>query len=186
MRAWLCIAALLFAVLLAGCEEGREAPLLTGPSPSPLTPTASTTRSPDASRPEPTLPAAAMHVTSAGAEAFIRYFWALVNYAQKTGDVATLRSVVVDTCPVCISAIDFVDEVYQQGGRITGGRYSVEDESASREGGAWTVRAQVHVGVQHVVDAGDLDETFTPGTRLHVLTLTHHKSGWQVTDWVIP
>ena len=37
------------------------------------------------------MPAAAKRHTAAGAEAFVQFYWEMVNYAQRSGDVDGLR-----------------------------------------------------------------------------------------------
>ena len=81
--------ALLVPLALAGCAEDDPQPKL--PSASATSPTTTASATPDAAV-EPTLPPEAQGKDEAAAEAFVRYFWDLVNYAQETGDVKTLKS----------------------------------------------------------------------------------------------
>lgn len=122
------VAVLALLVALAGCQEESADP--PSPKPSP-TVTESPTESPSAPA-EPDMPAAAKEPTQAGAEAFVRYYWDLVNYAQATGDTKRLRSVSAATCVQCDGGIDAIDDVYGRDGRIVGGRYVVDRLEASK------------------------------------------------------
>lgn len=103
-------------LVLGGCSDGEPRPKF-APSDS-----SSAAGSPAASstRPvEPTLPPEAREPTKAGAEAFAVYYWRMTDYAQQTGDVATLRS--LGDCPACRSGIQSIREIYGAGGRVEGG-----------------------------------------------------------------
>ena len=71
--------ALLVPLALAGCAEDDPQPKL--PSASATSPTTTASATPDAAV-EPTLPPEAQGKDEAAAEAFVRYYWELVNYAQ--------------------------------------------------------------------------------------------------------
>jgi hypothetical protein len=70
---------------------------------------------------EPTLPASAQENNGAGAEAFVRYFIELLNYAQKTGDTARLQRVSTPRCAACEGYADEINRTYAAGGHVDGG-----------------------------------------------------------------
>lgn len=110
---------------VAGCTGDDPG---TGPSPSPSVTTSTSvpsTPAPTAAPVAPVLPAAAKKPTEAGARAFIAYYWALINYAQVTGDVKDLEKVSGLTCGGCQRVIEAVRNVYAPGGHATGGQYEV-------------------------------------------------------------
>lgn len=79
------------------------------------------------------MPALAKEPTQAGAEAFVRYYWDLVNYAQATGDTKGLRSVSAETCEPCQGGIDALENIVnERGGKITGGEYSASNLRTTR------------------------------------------------------
>jgi hypothetical protein len=67
------------------------------------------------------MPAAAKEHTKAGAEAFVRYYWEVVNYAQATGDTDSLREISDPGCDFCTAGIEGIESIYGDGGTITGG-----------------------------------------------------------------
>ena len=50
---------------------------------------------------------------AAGASAFARHYWELVNYTQATGDVSALDDVAADGCESCTALLARVRDVYQ-------------------------------------------------------------------------
>jgi hypothetical protein len=74
---------------------------------------------------EPALPTRAQSETPAGAEAFVRYFIEVLNYAQKTGDTARLRQVSTSRCAACEGYVEAIERAYSTGGRVKGGALTV-------------------------------------------------------------
>ncbi|GAB3197250.1 hypothetical protein GCM10027062_08580 [Nocardioides hungaricus] len=112
-RVVIAAVALTLTLGLAGCSgdpEPRVAP------PSPTAP--STTRASVQTPPE--MPAAAKGTDAAAAEAFVRFYWEMVNYAQLTGDVEPLRPLGYK-CINCENGIEFIEGIYSKGGEIRGG-----------------------------------------------------------------
>ncbi|WP_395696242.1 DUF6318 family protein [Nocardioides sp.] len=99
---------------VTACSGSDPEPRVAPPSSTSTSPT--TSPSPSA----PTMPAAARGTDAASAEAFVRFYWEMVNYAQATGDVAGLR-LLGDKCIGCDAAIKFIQSSYEGGGRIIGG-----------------------------------------------------------------
>lgn len=114
-------ASLVALALLAGCSDDDPSPgdpsATSTPTGTPETPTTSATAKPT----EPALPDAATKATEAGARAFITYYWDLINYAQATGDVKTLKRVSGPRCDACTGINQTLRNQYKQGGRIEGG-----------------------------------------------------------------
>jgi len=67
------------------------------------------------------MPDAAKAHTKAGAKAFVKYFWEVVNYAQATGDTESIAALSDPSCVGCSAGIDSIDRVYEKGGWISGG-----------------------------------------------------------------
>lgn len=129
------IAALLLAAALAlsacsddGPDPGESMSTWT-PSGTPEEPSPSAT--PTAEPTEPELPDAATKATEAGARAFITYYWDLINYAQLTGDVKALKRVSGPNCDACDGINGSIEQLYRDGGRISGGENSVRVRRAS-------------------------------------------------------
>ncbi|UMG93577.1 DUF6318 family protein [Nocardioides sp. TF02-7] len=142
---------MLTLALVACDDEPEPTPEPTAPSSTAVSETSTPTEPTPTGPVEPTLPAAAEEATKAGAEAFVEYYVALINYAQKTGDVATLTDIAEPACEGCRAGTDSIAEIYRRGGRITGGAYEVrrlETSRATKE--SWTVIAHLRVGDQTV------------------------------------
>jgi uncharacterized protein DUF6318 len=101
-------------------------PACTHDDPPPPPPT--TTQAPTTPTPSPTLtppPAPTAARTPAGAEAFVRYFWATYNYAYATLDPKPLQAISDKACELCASAAKNVDHLRQEGKRVDGGEVVV-------------------------------------------------------------
>ena len=112
---------------LTGCSGSAD------PSPPPTTRSTPTSAapSPTASPTVPVMPEAAKAHTKAGAKAFVRYFWQVVNYAQATGDTAAIRTLSARKCAECDAGMYAIDEVYGAGGSIGGGASTLANLRAS-------------------------------------------------------
>lgn len=117
---YLLAAAVAGALLLAGCSSGGapsgtstttatptvSAPASPSESPSPVGSTSGAYKPADAKGraenvPVPVMPAAARENTKEGLEAFIRYWYAVKNYANETGDIDSLRTLSSSECQLC-------------------------------------------------------------------------------------
>lgn len=116
------------AVVLAGCSDDPD-PNTSGD------PTSSSTASNPSTSPvteestepvEPSLPADAEEATKAGAEAFVGYYWEVINYAQATGDTRLYGDLSADTCGQCQASIDLTADIYDKGGVVRGGDYAID------------------------------------------------------------
>ncbi|RYZ14550.1 MAG: hypothetical protein EOO70_07575 [Myxococcaceae bacterium] len=99
---------------LAACGEELIEPkpletLSSSPTPTPTTPAA------------PELPDAATKPGAKGAEAFVRHYVRLINFAQRTGDTSALESASALQCESCSKGVKYVRDIYEAGGSISGG-----------------------------------------------------------------
>src|SRR5689334_13151884 len=82
------------------------------PPPATHTTTTTTTPTPTPTQPvPPVMPQAAKAHTKAGAKAFVKHYWAVVNYAQATGDIETLNRISARGCVGCDAGIRSVKRV---------------------------------------------------------------------------
>jgi hypothetical protein len=125
------------ALLLSACGSSEEA----GPSPTPsvstsatpsASPTPSDSTSPTAtpSRTAPALPEEARSHTTGGAEAFVRHYLDMTNYAQATGQTDPLAALGADGCRSCDAAVTALQKIYAAGGRYEGGAVSARSLTA--------------------------------------------------------
>lgn len=166
-------------VLLAAC----------GGDPRPVfSPTPSVSSSPSASPAAgpPTMPSTAKQHTKAGAVAFVKYYWAVANYAQRTLDVAPLRELADSFCGGCEGGVRWLSHVRANGGSIRGGATIVVGAQAQELNSAdqkpWmNVRLSLSAGPQIVNYPGSRKDEHSRAARTTALmTLRPIKSGWLV------
>jgi hypothetical protein len=117
-RAVLAALSCLSVLVLGACSEDDPKPRL-APAPSGSdSPKASASPSSVA---EPTMPTVASDDSEAGAEAFVRYWIEMVNYAQRTGDTSGFEELNDIRCAGCRGMVDAIDSAYSAGGHIEGG-----------------------------------------------------------------
>jgi hypothetical protein len=125
------VAGLACSLALGGCgsDDSDEPPDSGLPSSDKVTTsptTASPTNTPTETTPtEPSpptsMPAAATKPGRGGAQAFVKFYVGLENYAKDTGNVAPLRRYSHPQCGGCNDLIRFYQDWYQRGGWFKGG-----------------------------------------------------------------
>ncbi len=133
---------------------------------SPGTPAATAgTSSPTVSAPSPpAFPAEAAAETTAGATAFVQWWFAELNYASATGDTTRLRQYSAAECTACQNFLDQIDGAYSAGGRIEGGAIRVEPEGARPGDSSESIVVDLVVSSESgtVVDSsGQVTESFS-------------------------
>lgn len=73
----------------------------------------------------PPLPTAAGERSREGGEAFIRYWFDLLTYAQRSGDTTDLSEATNEGCGDCGTALATIRDAYAEGGSLRGGAYLV-------------------------------------------------------------
>jgi len=172
-------------LLLAGaCTDDDPAPVDPTPSWSPTGTIDRPSPSSSAEPVEPALPDAAREASEAGARAFIGYYWELVNYAQVTGDVKALRKASGKTCEGCKAGMKGIRQLYEDGGHIEGGAYSVRlrkvDQLGSGDPSRLEFEAEMTVTTdEQQVFAGDGTTTTNPAaTSTLVVAVSWLDSYW--------
>jgi hypothetical protein len=181
--------AVLFTLLTLLCSTGCGADNA-DPSSSPTTPAAPPPTTPPATPQPPAPPPIATRPTKAGAIAFARYYWAVVDFAQATGDTHLLRSIALRTCRACDGGADWIEKIAARGGRIHGGRHRIVQiwSAADRRLPADPyvgVIARLDVGAQTVSSAGSLDRHYMAGRDTVSMVFRFRRGAWQVTSWHI-
>lgn len=183
-RAAVGVAALLLTFGVAGCEDADPADPIE-PTGEPIPPHSSSPTEPtttDTGPVEPTLPAEAEGETKEAVEAFVTFYWDVVNYATKTGEVGLLKALDQPSCEGCDGGIRGIARVYRAGGQIVGGDYEVvRVEAYESKSGNWTVDAHTTVGRQRAIGAGDLNTNFPPGRDKWLIGLARVRGAWSVT-----
>jgi hypothetical protein len=139
------------AVLAVRTFDGGDVPRAAsdqrtpGSSPSGLDRTASAA---------PTLGAEGRQRTAEGGEAFLRFWFATLDYAVRTGQVTGLEEISDSACVECQRALLSIRESYAAGGSL--------------RGGAYTVRSVVPVGLAAGEQNSTLDVVFDRSPRSSV------------------
>lgn len=175
-------------VLLAGCSgEGEPEPRIapsdsssaassTAPPPSPTGPV------------EPTLPAEAQGEDAAAAEAFVRFYWETVNYAQATGDVEGLRAIGAESCDGCRGGLEGIVETYEAGGRIEGGEMRVRSAKATQISSpvatAYSVKVSARAAPQTIIESPGGEPIAKEGGRFKFQFIVQNdETSWSVYRW---
>lgn len=182
-RSAVAVAALLVAGLLAGCDDEEDPPEPIESSSEPTSSATSATTEPSPTGPvEPTLPRKAEGENQAGVEAFVTFYWEVVNYATKTGDVRLLRRLYQPSCTACEAGSNGIELIRERGGKTRGGNYRVLMlEPVESANGNWAVITRTRVGTQRTIGAGDLDGTFPGGKAKWLIGVARIQDSWSVT-----
>lgn len=180
------------AVLLSGCSgdggdggdgdapEPTRAPTTSTP-PSPTTSSVSTpTETP------PVMPPEARARDVDGAAAFIRYYFDVVNYANRTGDVARLTELSDEECQSCLNLIDTAANGYRNGGRIEGGQIIVGDVAVTPDDAAngLELRAVISQADGRFVDArGNELDVINAEVDYLLGAIVLYDTGWTLREW---
>ena len=113
------------ALLVAGCGdsgEGSATPSTSAGSSTTVTstPTASETPTVTETSPLPPLPEAAKQNTPEGAEAYIRYYFDVVNLLHRQPELGVLQQVVDPGCESCANAEETISYLVETDGALEG------------------------------------------------------------------
>ena len=178
---------LMSVLALGACSDDDPEPKLADPSPSSSAPSFPSTTA--VSGPvEPTMPAAARGTGAAAAEAFVRFYWEMVNYAQATGDVESLLELADQHCRACRGGAHFLADTYERGGHIYGGKGEVSVRSTGfvRDHGGWSAVVEFDVTStrQRIDLPGHSEDKVVPaGTIPLRAVLDRTDDGWVMSYW---
>ena len=181
----LCVVSVL---ALGACSGDDPQPKLAPPSSASSSAPTSPSTTAVAGPVEPTLPAAARGTDAAAAEAFVEFYWEMVNYAQQTGDVDGLRSLADATCAACREGTSYLERVFGDGGEISGGEATVRVRTSGFVNDAGRSNAVVVFDVSSTRQTVDYpgnrrDESYPGGvTRLNAI-LVPTSGGWLMSSW---
>lgn len=134
--------------------------------------------------PIPEKPARMNEFSEYGLEQFVRYWFAQLNYAHRTGDVAELSKLGSPDCSTCRDYVNRALEFNAEGRWVVGANYSVQAAKSELASTPGQISA---ILVQYGVEGGSVrkaDGTFTvyEGSAVSALTFncTYSASGWSV------
>lgn len=129
-RSVAALGAIALVTALSGCTDDSDADADDGNSPSASvnnSPTPSASASPDTGPTEPVAPKGMAEPTKRGAELLVRYYWEVVDYAQWTGDVRTLKTLANPNCSVCDDTVRGLRGIYENGGFLKGAKHHLSN-----------------------------------------------------------
>lgn len=180
-RVFLVLAAA--ALVMGGSACSDDADPEAAP-PDPPTPAVSTT--PASGPVAPTLPPEAEGDDAAAAEAFVEYFWEVVNYAEQSGDTTGLVPLAMSSCDACRGGANSIREVHDAGGSFVGGKVSVLSSKAVRLGSrgvAFGVSVELVFQPQDVRVPGEPRKRYEGGEGEYQFILQQVDGSWRVARW---
>lgn len=129
---------------------------------------------------------------SAASKAFVRYYWDVVSYAQVSGDTGRLRELSFEQCEPCSAGVDTIDEVYDAGGSIKGGRFRVSELTSKQlqrgEVVTYSVEFTFKVAPEFIrYRKGEKPKKRAGGGgRLRLLVSSDAPGTWRISQWDIP
>ncbi|CAI9403585.1 hypothetical protein HIDPHFAB_04011 [Nocardioides sp. T2.26MG-1] len=183
-RTALTALSLVSVLALGACSGDDPEPKFAEPSPSRSLPSSPSTTA--VSGPvEPTMPAEAKGTDAAAAEAFVRFYWEMVNYAQATGDLDGLRGLAGPECKPCVSGIRGLERLVERKADVHGGEYDVSDISSAffDNGGRITVRYKLASSRQVISYPSGKPSTY-PAKQVDAMSLLRKDEGrWALEYW---
>ena len=127
---------------------------------------------------------------AAAAEAFVEHMWAVVKYAESTGDVEALRVLMSPQCVGCGGAIRFLRGVFKKDGKISGGDVALSNFETTTLGGGPVTMFQVDVDVkstrQTVSYPGSTDDEVYPAGTVRGRFFALKDGGrWVIDRWEV-
>jgi hypothetical protein len=179
----------LVLVLAAGGCSGDDPEPRVAPSGSSSPSTSPSGSSSTAGDPTPpTLPAAAKGRGAAAAEAFVRFYFANVNFAQRTGQTSRLEGLAL-RCTGCAAGVASIRATYRGGGAIRGGDATADNWKIGflkRSTEDWAVvETRVSTTKQTIDMPGSThDERYPAGHTRVRLVLQPRRGSWVVRSLV--
>lgn len=118
----------------------------------------------------PALPDAATSNDPAGGSEFIRYWFAALTYATRTGDTAALAQATSAQCRDCQLAIEAIEASYAGGGALRGGAYVVRNVTTTD---LWSPDRQVYDATVDRSPRTDVDAAGTARATLPALSFSN-------------
>ncbi len=177
----------LSVLALGACSGGDPGPKLAPPSSSPSSSAPSSPSTTAVSGPiEPTMPAAARGTDAAAAEAFVKFYWEMVNYAQATGDVEGLRGLTNASCQPCSAGLRALEKLGAQHAQINGGVYRLSDVSSAFFDNGKRIRVWYRLAASRqtiTYPGGKEDQVFQP-KHVRAMSLLRQENGqWTLEYW---
>lgn len=160
---------LLTVLMLVACSSGaaeEPEPTASAPETSEAATSEAATATPTESAPAPPeMPAEAREMTEAGADAFARYWFDVVEYAYATGNTEPLRVLAEPECEICNASIEEIEDRAQR--KLTTEGLTIEvltSAAAPQDERGVVVTMSVTESASKVVDADGGVHEESPGS----------------------
>lgn len=178
MRVRVVTPLLLVAALAVGCGAEEETPR--------ALPSVSVTTAPSPTAAP--VPTEAQAETPQGAAAFARFWFDTLNNAAATGETDALRELAHPECQACTNFADSIDVLYEDGGGIRGGVFTVvvAESPGDDDPAAATVTVIYDVTpTQQLAQDGSVAQQIEALDDVNgEMTLVRQQSGWFVRELV--
>lgn len=128
----------------------------------------------------PAEPVAASADTRAGALAYAEHYVATYNYARRTGDLNGLPPLEAAECQTCQALRHGLADVYDNGGSIDGGSWTLTSPTIKAAEGGWVVTSPVRVSPSTVVTPSAGPEKVGASSSRITLEITQVVGRWKV------
>ncbi|MCG2623286.1 DUF6318 family protein [Arthrobacter sp. I2-34] len=187
------------ALALGACSgdaegAGTPVPSASTPAAAPATATPSPTAvykpasadGPAENVPVPKLPESAREKSVKGLKAFVKYWYALLNYAYESSNLGPLRDVTSTNCTRCEAVYDGLDRWASEKKWIVGGQVNVlqvSDNFVADTAGVY--QSPVHIkmaGSELYGRGGKKVEDRSPSEMIDLFLATYGETGWVAHD----
>lgn len=128
----------------------------------------------------PAAPPASDPDTREGALAYAEHFVATYNYARRTGDLNGLLPLEDSECWTCQSLRHDLAGVYDNGGRIEGGEWTLLAPQGKQTKSGWIVTSPLQVDPTRVLSGTESPDD-SPGTTTRItIEITRISGAWKV------
>ena len=177
VRRWVAIAVVV-PLLVSGCSDDPE-PTFEEPTETP---------SPTETTSEPSEPEAWEVRSKAGAYEFVEHWVQTLNLSGAAGNTDELAALSRSSCGTCANLIEYIDEVYGEGGSIRGRGWDVVQMGEIAGGASLsrpTIATRIRQGAQVVHRTGPSETLRVPPETVSMSFSLRWDSGWTVADAVI-
>lgn len=164
----------LLVVALAGCGGDPEPEFSPAPA---VSPTASASAEVDE-------PKAWEKKSPEGAVAFAKHWTATFSEAFRTGETQDLVSLSGEDCETCETFIDLINEVYGDGGNISGEPWRFTQAGWVRAGEDVVVTGRMVIPEQVIERSGKTPAPAEPTADRYIFTVAWTSQGWETARLV--
>jgi hypothetical protein len=176
------VGAVALLLAIAGCTDDAASPKPLPSASSAAPSSASSSASPTG---VPSMPAEARGTTAASAEAFVRHYVDLINYAMASGDTTQVTKLATANCSGCSVISKSIGAVYAKSGTVRGGRWEIRglEPIKSTPTNAPRLRLRIHISKQVVIASPSAEPSTSVPSDGHLeVRLARSGGAWKVRE----